>query len=156
MGRYHLKISKYLWFVCWLVTLTGCANDVVEKEGSKIMVIEARAGTMPADTSWNFLPYPAHFGTVDGQSTLLISKNARPGKKISVMPIAVIKFQKGQNDYQWLIANDASDKHRIQGLDSIDEMMTIHNGIKSTLERWIINQYGVGEIMLKGWNQPSS
>ena len=156
MNTCLFKIPRLLWYIILLLLWTGCSSDIIEKEGSKIMEIESRAGTMPTDTTWNFLPFPAHFGSVVGHSALLISKNHRPGKKISVIPIAVIEFQRGDEQYQWLVANDANDKHKIDGLDSIDDLMTRHNGIKSTLERWIINQYGIGEIMLKGWKEPPS
>lgn len=152
----QLLVNRFLSGLWLVLVFWGCQTGISDREGSQIMQIETNAGTMPIDPDWNFLAYPCHFGYVDEQPTLLISKNNRPAKKVSVMPLAVVSFQKGEETYKWLIANDANTEFAIQDLNSIDDLMTKHNGIKSTLERWIINQYGIGEIMLKGWNQPSS
>ncbi len=59
-------------------------------------------------------------------------------------------------ELNWIIANDAHSDFKIKGLDNVNDLMTNHNGIKSTLERWIINRKGIGRVQLKGWKDVPS
>ncbi len=108
------------------------------------------AGEMP-DSEWNFLAYPAHYGMMNGMHVFLLTKAKNVGSARSIHPVGMMTTIEDDKDHHWIIANDAHDDYKIKGLDSVDDLMTHHNGIKSTLERWIINRNGIGQVQLKGW-----
>ena len=117
--------------------------------GLQLEIIHS-AGAMP-DADWNFLPYPAHYGMIGNYHVLLLSKAPSLGNARSIHPIGMITTIEEGADQNWIIANDAHDDFKIKALDNINDLMTNHNGIKSTLERWIINRKGIGQVQLKGW-----
>ena len=113
------------------------------------------AGTTP-DTTWNYLPYPAHYGVMDGKNILLLSKAPKIGATRSINPVAeFVTIENGATSH-WIVANDLHKDYKIKGLNDVNDLMTNHNGIKSTLERWILNRKGIGQVQLKGWKETPS
>lgn len=109
------------------------------------------AGEMPE--GWNFLPYPTHYGRQGAEHVFLLTKAPNPGSTRSYTPIGVLSTTEDGKEVNWIIANDALEDFKIDGLEDVNDLMTNHNGIKSTLERWIINRKGIGQVMLKGWKE---
>jgi len=69
------------------------------------------------------------------------------------LKIQIFCHIEGGQEVNWIVANDAHDDFKIKDLETVDDLMTKHNGIKATLERWIINRKGIGQVMLKGWKE---
>ena len=133
----------------------SCSSPSPDAGTEPAMDIMYHAGDMPTE-DWEFLPYPAHFGQIGDFQVFLISKAPRPGDRRSILPIGMLTTLEGGVEQQWIVANDAHPDFQIEGLLTIDDLMTNHNGIKSTLERWIMNRKGIGKVMMKGWNEVPS
>ena len=148
---------KYYWiFGTMLLTLLfGCQSSSPDaRKGPQLEIIHP-AGSIP-DINWNFLPYPTHYGMLGDYHVLLLSKAPKLGKTRSIQPIGMITTIEEGEELNWIIANDAHSDFKIKGLDNVNDLMTNHNGIKSTLERWIINRKGIGRVQLKGWKDVPS
>lgn len=135
-----------------VVTLTffSCSpSDPSGDIGEKIE-LQYHAGAIP-EGIWNFLPYPAHFGYLDGSPTFVLSKSTRPGSSRMVRRIAALDIEIDGADQRWLVAVDTHDSYRIDNLDDANDLMTTHSGIRSTLERWITYHKGLGTVQVRGW-----
>jgi len=144
---------KGKWFFGWvfvLSTMMACNAGSPDAGVGPQLEITHRAGTMP-DQSWNFLPYPTHYGLIGGDHVLLLSKAPNIGRNRSIVTVGMLTTVKNGETENWIIANDAHEDYKIKGLNNIDDLMTHHNGIKSTLERWITNREAIGQVQLKGW-----
>ena len=149
---------KGKWNLGWIIllgSLVACnASSPDANKGPQLDIIY-EAGTIP-DTSWNYLPYPTHYGIMDGRHVLLLSKAPNIGATRSIIPVGVLTTIEDGAEMYWIIANDAHENYKIKGLDNVNDLMTNHNGIKSTLERWILSRKGIGQVQLKGWKEISS
>lgn len=146
------------WFFGCVFVLTAvmaCNSSSPDAGMGPQLEIIHRAGTIP-DQSWNFLPYPAHYGMIDGDHVLLLSKAPNIGRSRSIVSIGMLTTVEKNETENWIIANDAHEDYKIKGLNNIDDLMTNHNGIKSTLERWITNREAIGQVQLKGWKAAPS
>jgi len=133
----------------------SCESPSPDANTEPKLEIQHFAGTIP-DPEWNFLPYPAHYGQIQGYHVLLLSKAQKVGKSRSIRPVGMLTIKSDSDIENWIIANDAHEDYQITELSSINDLMTNHNGIKSTLERWITNRKGIGRVQLQGWKDAPS
>lgn len=150
-----MRGSWILGLVILLGSTVACRSSSPDAGIGPQLEIIYEAGTMP-DLSWNYLPYPAHYGKMNNNHIFLLSKAPSISSTRSIVPIGMLITIEDGKDENWIIANDAHVDYKINGLDNVNDLMTNHNGIKSTLERWILNRKEVGQIQLKGWKETPS
>lgn len=142
-------MKQYLIAGWLMLCCLSCGTTTPDAGSGPMLSIDHLAGEMP--DHWEYLAYPAHHGMIGEDHVLLLSKAPKPGSSRSILPIAMLSTSENGKVVNWIIANDAHADYQIKDLATIDDLMTNHNGIKSTLERWIINRNGIGQIMMKGW-----
>jgi len=145
-----MRASAVILVAAVMLTFVSCSSTDPSGDIGEKIELTHHAGSI-GDGEWNFLPYPAHFGYLDGMPTFVLSKSNSPGSSRMVQRIATLDIVQDGAEQRWIIAIDTHPSYQIDNLQSAKDLMTTHSGIRSTLERWITYHKGLGTVQIKGW-----
>jgi len=126
------SMQRYLILILFvsLVSWMSCNSADPDVGTGLKLEIAYEAGEMPEE--WNFLPYPAHYGVIQGHHVFLLTKAQNPGSSRSINPIATMHTRDGGKEVKWLIANDAHDQ---------SQWYQIHTGEMDYQQKWYRPSY---------------